>query len=135
MPVTTEDPRVVYAKAHLDMSQAAIARHFGQSRERIRQVFETAKYDHPVPNQRVARESRICGQPDCGRSFMARPKEPLVNCPDHRGLPTRTAPRITITCDECGKTQPRRASLVHSDLTFCNQICHGRWLSQWRSRL
>ena len=136
MSTVTQDPRVLFAKDHPEMSQSAISRHFGLSRERIRQVFEVAGYTHPRPSQKIPRVSRVCGQPDCQTSFQARAKESTVNCPAHRGKLVKRFPRVQVTCDSCGKVAPRRATLIKEGqkLTFCDNKCQGRWLGRQNKR-
>ena len=79
MAVNTEDPRVEFARANLGKSQAEIARHFGVSRQRIKQVLDEAGHTHPRFSLKIPRESRSCLQPGCGETFTARPKETRVN--------------------------------------------------------
>lgn len=132
MAVTIEDARVEFARANPDKSQAEIARHFGISRQRVKQILDAAGHSHPHHSQKIPRESRSCLQPGCGETFTARPKEVRVNCDQHTGLRTRKTPQVQVICDECGKTQMRRASLVRSSrsLAFCDKVCQGRWLGK-----
>tara|TARA_R110002110_G_scaffold43035_2_gene134321 strand:- start:255 stop:665 length:411 start_codon:yes stop_codon:yes gene_type:complete len=132
MAVNTEDPRIEFARANQGKSQAEIARHFGVSRQRIKQILDAAGHTHPRFSQKIPRESRSCLQPGCGETFTARPKETRVNCDQHTGQRTRRAAQVQVICDECGKTQMRRASLVRPDqpLTFCDKVCQGRWLGK-----
>ena len=132
MAVNIEDPRVAFARANQGKSQAEIARHFGVSRQRIKQILDAAGHTHPRHSQKMLRESRSCGQPGCAETFTARPKEVRVNCDQHTGQRTRKTPQVQVSCDECGKTQMRRASLVRSSqsLAFCDKVCQGRWLGK-----
>ena len=82
--MTTQDRRVRYAMDHPADSQASIARQFKISRERIRQIFDQAGYRHPPFTRTVQRETRTCAQFGCSRQFLARPKQRLANCPEHR---------------------------------------------------
>ena len=134
--MTTQDKRVRYAMSWPEESMASIGRHFGISRERIRQVFEQAGYRHPPFSSAVLRENRTCVQIGCSTQFLARPKERLGNCPDHRGQSIRRTPRVTITCAACGKRQERRVTLIRSPtgLSFCNNQCQGAWLGRRNRR-
>ena len=134
--MTTQDRRVRYAMDHPADSQASIARQFKISRERIRQIFEQAGYRHPPFTRTVQRETRTCAQIGCSTQFLARPKQRLATCPEHRGQPIRRTARVTITCAACGKRQERRVTLVRSPtgLSFCNNKCQGAWLGRQNRR-
>ena len=132
MAVNTEDPRVQFARSNPDKSQSEIARHFGVSRQRIKQILDAAGHTHPRFSQKIPRESRSCRQPGCGETFMARPRETRVNCDQHTGQRSSRTIHIQVICDECGKAQMRRASLLRPDqvLAFCDKVCQGRWLGK-----
>ena len=136
MPASATDPRVEYAQAHQDLTQTAIAEHFGLTRSRIGQIFEAANYTHPRISQKLPRVSKECAQPECHETFQALPSERLVNCAAHRGKPSRRVARVEITCDACGKVTKRRATLIREGqtLTFCDNVCQGRWMGKRNKR-
>lgn len=129
-------------------TEGDIARQFGVSRERVRQVCEDWGIE---PNRTPKWWANRYGKPEfadkawleeelkkaSGVSCLSRQinlSPAIISAQAKRldlefPLPTYRAERVEITCEVCGKKKTRKKSEIKGKKhTFCSRVCLGKWL-------
>lgn len=90
----TDAERVAFGRAHPEMTLQQLAAEFGlSSRQRVRQVFAAAGYEHPMHWFTGERETRTCAMPECGANFEVLKSIKRRACDAHLGkLPRQIGP-------------------------------------------
>ena len=118
--VVDKEKLIHFAEAHKDATLREIAREFGCSGERVRQILVRAN---------VERSGARCPVPGCGKRLFQRAGIRPEKCRRHRRVPHISRPWVTKHCEVCGaefRCKPTKASPGR----FCSKKCLGRYAGE-----